>query len=68
MEKGLVTIATLSDIAVAIRQKNGLATEYKPGEMAQAIVRLPSDVINIGSGAIVQDKTLILTAISEQNN
>lgn len=42
MAKGLVTDTYLTDIANAIRSKNGASTQYKPSEMAAAITNLPS--------------------------
>ena len=40
MAKGLVTDTYLSNIADAIRTKNGTETQYKPSEMAAAITNL----------------------------
>lgn len=42
MANVLVNEQSLSDIATAIREKNGEATTYKPGEMAAAISNLPT--------------------------
>lgn len=42
MSKVLVTDTSLSDIADAIRAQNGGAATYKPGEMAAAIVAIPT--------------------------
>ena len=42
MAKGLVTDTYLTDIANAIRAKNGTSTQYKPSEMAAAITNLPT--------------------------
>ena len=42
MSKVLVTESHLSDIADAIRAKNGTQTEYRPGDMAAAIEALPT--------------------------
>lgn len=42
MAKGLVTDTYLSNIADAIRTKNGTETQYKPSEMANAISSIPT--------------------------
>ena len=42
MAKGLVTDTYLTAIADAIRVKNGTSTQYKPSEMSNAIINLPS--------------------------
>ena len=42
MANVLVNEQSLSDIAAAIREKNGEETTYKPGEMAAAISNLPT--------------------------
>ena len=47
MANVLVNEQSLTDIATAIRAKNGEETTYKPGEMAAAISNLP-----IGGGAL----------------
>ena len=41
MSQVLVTEDYLEDIADAIRGKNGLLAQYKPGQMAAAITALP---------------------------
>lgn len=51
MSKVLVTESHLSDIADAIRAKNGTQTEYRPGDMAAAIAAIPSG----GGGSISTD-------------
>lgn len=66
MRKGLITESTLTDIADAIRQKNGEDTTYKPRDMALAIIQLPSNIINVGSNATVQNETLIISPSIEQ--
>ena len=43
MAKVLVTEDYIQNIASAIRSKNGLATTYRPGAMAQAILNIPSE-------------------------
>jgi hypothetical protein len=66
MSKGLVEQSSLSAIAAAIRQKNGSATTYKPGEMAAAIqaiktvsVSVSGTVLSIsGNGVSVLNNTL----------
>ena len=40
MTKVLITESVLSDIADAIREKNGTETQYKPSEMAAAILAI----------------------------
>lgn len=42
MSKVLVTEDYLADIADAIREKLGVQTQYKPGEMAAAIESIPT--------------------------
>lgn len=42
MSQVLVTESSLENIADAIRAKLGVATEYKPGEMAAAIASIPT--------------------------
>lgn len=42
MAKGLIEEQTLTDIANAIRSKNGASTQYKPSEMAGAIENIPT--------------------------
>ena len=49
MSKVLVTESHLEDIADAIRAKNGLETEYRPGDMAAAIAAIPSTFPRIPS-------------------
>ena len=44
MVKGLVTDTYLTDIANAIRAKNGTSTQYKPSEMAGAIENISTKV------------------------
>lgn len=44
----------LSDIAEAIREKNGLTNTYKPSEMAEAIVAIP-----VGGGELPEEALVI---------
>lgn len=53
MGKILVNESSLSGIAVAIRSKNGESTTYKPGEMAQAILDIPT-----GGSAVIESKSI----------
>lgn len=53
MAVGRIKNTELSAIAAAIRQKNGLSTTYKPGEMAQAILDIPT-----GSSAVIESKSI----------
>ena len=54
MSKVLLTDTHLSDIADAIRNKNGSTTTYTPGQMAAAINAIPTG----GGGSVtLQDKT-----------
>lgn len=55
MSRVLITDSHLSGIADAIRAKNGSQTEYKPGEMAAAIMA-------IDSGGIVPTGTVTINA------
>ena len=56
MTKVLVTDSHLSDIADAIRGKNGSSTTYKPGQMAAAITALP-DASVFGTKSVTQNGT-----------
>lgn len=44
LESGILSDSVFSDIADAIRGQNGLATQYAPGDIAQAILDLTWDV------------------------
>lgn len=44
LQSGILSESVFSDIADAIRGQNGLATQYQPGDMAQAILDLTWDV------------------------
>lgn len=55
MSKVLITDTHLSDIADAIRNKNGSTTTYTPGQMAAAINAIPTG--GGGGSVILQDKT-----------
>jgi hypothetical protein len=61
LSKVLVTDTHLSDIAAAIRQKNGLSTTYKPGQMAQAILDIPTGITPTGTVSITQNGTTDVT-------
>jgi hypothetical protein len=56
MSKVLVNESSLSSIANAIREKNGLTDTYKPGEMATAIINLPT-----GGGGDIEVEPIVLT-------
>ena len=47
MASVIVSDTDLINIANAIRAKNGLTTKYKPSEMAQAILALPTKSIGV---------------------
>jgi len=66
MAKGLVSQRYLTDIANAIRSKTGEARTYKPSQMAQAIMRIPSNTVVAGESASVDGQTLILSGITIQ--
>ena len=53
MAEGRIKSTELSAIAAAIRSKNGESTIYKPGEMAQAILDIPT-----GSSAVIESKNI----------
>lgn len=55
MSKVLITDTHLSDIADAIRNKNGSTTTYTPGQMAAAINAIPTG--GGGGSVTLQDKT-----------
>ena len=57
MSKVLVNDATLSSIATAIRNKNGLQDRYKPGDMPQAILSLEIG----GGGGDLPEEAFTLT-------
>lgn len=50
MAKVLITESYLTDIANAIRSKNGSTTQYKPSEMASAILAITTSGGGSGSG------------------
>lgn len=52
MSKVLVTESTLTDIANAIRSKLGVQTQYRPGQMAAAILSIPTYPEPTGTVAI----------------
>jgi hypothetical protein len=56
MSKVLVNESSLSNIADAIREKNGLTDTYKPSEMATAITNLPT-----GGGGDIEVEPIVLT-------
>ena len=49
------------DIADAIRNKNGLSTEYKPSQMAEAI-----NALVVGGTVILQDKTVNPSEVQQE--
>lgn len=55
---GVIGESVFSDIADAIRGRNGLETTYKPGEMAQAIRDLVCDVGLKPRALLLSDETL----------
>ena len=57
---GVIGESVFSDIADAIRERNGLETTYKPGEMAQAIRDLVCDVGLKPRALLLSDETLEL--------
>lgn len=59
MAKGLVTQQYLSDIADAIREKNGTETEYLPSEMAAAVAAIPNSYAASDEGKIVKNGALV---------
>lgn len=61
MSKVLVTESHLSDIADAIRAKNGTQTEYRPGDMAQAIADIPQGITPSGTIDIAYNGTFDVT-------
>ena len=61
MSKVLVTESHLEDIADAIRAKLGVATEYKPGQMATAIGTIPTGITPTGTISITQNGTVDVT-------
>lgn len=65
MSKVLVNESSLTDIANAIRAKNGTETTYKPSEMAAAIEAIPT-----GSGGNPDDRLneLLTRTITEYSN
>lgn len=63
MAKVLINEENLTNIANAIREKNGETTTYKPGEMATAITDLPS-----GGDTSIEDGLLSGTLTEYSNN
>ena len=63
MANVLVEETSLSNIASAIRVKNGSTAVYKPGEMAAAITNLPTG----GSGGGNDDGFLMDTLVNYEN-
>lgn len=58
MAKVLVTDTYLSNIADAIREKNGGSATYTPGQMAGAIAALPSGQPNLQSKTVTENGTV----------
>lgn len=68
MAKVLVTEGYLTDIADAIRSKNGAATTYRPGDMAAAIQAIPTGGITpTGTKQITQNGTHDVTQYASAN-
>lgn len=68
MAKVLVTEGYLSDIADAIRSKNGAATTYRPGDMADAIEALDTSGIHpTGTKNITANGTHDVTQYASAN-
>lgn len=68
MTKVLVTESHLNDIAEAIRSKNGAATSYRPGDMADAIEALDTSGIHpTGTVAITVNGTTDVTNYASAN-
>ena len=59
MAQVLVTKSYLSDIADAIRGKNGSSDTYNPSEMASAITNLPGGATVLKRGVLRPDATLV---------
>ena len=57
MGKKLISDSILTAIANAIRNKRGTTTQYKPSEMANAILNIPTG----GGGGITPAGTLPIT-------
>lgn len=53
MAEGRIKNTELAAIAAAIRSKNGESTIYKPAEMAQAILDIPT-----GGSAVIESKSI----------
>lgn len=53
MAEGRIKDSELAAIAAAIRSKNGGSTVYKPGDMAQAILDIPT-----GGSAVIESKSI----------
>lgn len=58
MANVIINDTNLTNIANAIREKNGLTDTYKPSEMADAIIAIPSGG---GGGSGIPEERLILT-------
>lgn len=58
LESGVLPEPVFSDIADAIRGRNGLSTLYAPGEMAAAVLALAWDVGFKIRGLLLDDGTL----------
>ena len=67
MPEGRIKDSELSAIAAAIRQKNGLSTTYKPGEMAAAIAAIPTGTTPTGTVSITQNGTTDVTQYANAN-
>ena len=67
MTKALITESYLDAIGNAIRSKNGTANVYKPGEMAAAILALPTGTTPTGTINITQNGTVDVTNYASAN-
>ena len=67
MSKVLVTESYLSQIANAIRSKLGGSTQYRPGDMANAIESIPTGITPTGTKNITQNGTHDVTEYASAN-
>ena len=61
MAQGLITKSYLSDIADAIRGKNGSSDTYTPSEMASAITNIPTGTVILKRGVLRPDAESVKT-------